>query len=178
MSQIYQYVPGKETDYLLLQWLENMRHSGELSKTISSNYQHPTAFLQFFQQPRLLYFKLDSLDNISHTVWLEPCMGSYFLGYWVHPAARGRLKEKVDMLYMVIDLVFQADVSTIAGFIQERPTPEETCTFIKIHERLGYTYRGFVPGFFEGKDCHIVAITPEGLKDNGWWKRWRREHTS
>jgi len=160
---VYQYTPCKDHDYALLQWLERMRHDGELDKVIAQNSQAPSAFLQMFSQPRQLYFKLDEMGNIALAVWIEPCMGSAFLGYYAQPAYR-KNREVVHFMFDMLDSIFNYGLPMVCGFVQERPTPKETAAFIKLHEKMGYTYRGFIPKFFDGTDCHIVALTAEDWK--------------
>lgn len=175
--QIYQYVPCAEMDWVLLQWLDRMRNDRELNKVFSQGAHAPSSFLAMMQAPRQLFFQLDGLGNLKYACWLEPCMGNVFLGYYAQPAYR-KNREGVHFLFDVFEYVFNAGVGTIAGFIQERKTPEETQAFIKLHEKMGYTYRGFIPLMFDGKDCHVVALTAEDwAKPNKMKERWKRERS-
>lgn len=153
-----------------------MKTEGDLEHTLSLSVRSPSAFLNFFQTRPLIYC-LDELLNITHAAWVEPCMGSVFLSYYVAPAARARQKEKCYFLYDVIDRVFQDGVNCVVGIIQERETPSMTDEFIKIHERLGYTYSGRLPYFFDGKTAHLVSMSRRDWEqNNGRFKiRWRRE---
>lgn len=170
---IYQYYPCKELDWMLLGWMNRMQADGELEKTISVNNGTPSLFLQFFQNRRL-FFTTDDFGNLTRACWLEQCMGSVFIGYYIHPDARRDQLNKVFFLYDILELIFSHGVPVVVGFIQERATTKETGKFIFLHERLGYKYRGFVPQFFDGKNCHIVAFTKEDWDvGNGWKTRWQ-----
>lgn len=175
---IYEYYPEPQLDWMLLGWLNRMGSDGELSKTLSLGNGAPSTFLQFFQQRRL-FFTVDAFNNLTRACWIEPCMGSIFLSYYIHPDVRADQKEKVGFLFDMISAIFESGVPVVVGFIQERDNRDETDQFIELHKRLGYTYRGSVPHFFDGKDCHIVAITSEDwrTKPNEWktrWQQWRR----
>jgi len=172
--EIYEYYACKELDWILLNWMSRMEADGELTKTLSVGNGTPTYMLQFFQNRRL-FFTTDEFGNLTRACWIEPCMGSVFIGFYIHPNVRADQKGKVFFLYDMINAIFNQGVPVIAGFIQERPTSEETSKFIKLHERLGYRYRGFVPHFFDGRDCHIVAITKENWEQGTEWKRrWEK----
>ena len=180
--EIYEYFPCPEMDWMLLGWMNRMKSDGELSKTINCGDGTPSEFLAFFR-PRRLFVTVDEFNNLTRACWIEMCMGSVFLGYYISPAARADHKNKVFFLYDIIGAVFSSaehNVPVVAGFIQQRPTPEETNKFIALHVRLGYTYRGFIPKFFDGKDCHIVAMTREDWEgmDSEWKRSWMadREH--
>lgn len=172
---IYEYYPCPELDYMLLGWLQRMAADGELDKTISCGNGTPSEFLMFFRHRRL-FFTVDEFNNLSRACWVESCMGSVFIGYYIHPNARTDQANKVYFLYDIIDAIFRHGdtVPVIVGFIQQRPTQHETEKFIQTHVRLGYTYRGYMPKFFDGKDCHIVAITREDWEglNNEWKRRW------
>lgn len=176
-NTVYRYSPSQQMDYILLQWLERMRHDGELSKVISSGNHAPSSFLSFMGPPRVLWFQLDSLGNLSYACWVEPVMGSVFLSYYAQPAFR-RNREVLYFIYDIRDMLFKAGVPVICGLIQERETYDETKAFLKLHSNIGYTYRGALPNFFDGKDCHLVAITkedwfepknPHMIKSQGKW---------
>lgn len=172
-KNIYLYQPGVDMDYVLLHWLERMRHDGEIHKVVSKHNHTPSTFLALFGPPRQLFFKLDDLGNLALACWIEPCMGSVFLAYYAQPAYR-KHREVAHFIFDCFDMVFTAGIPSLCGLIQERPTPEETSAFIKLHEKLGYTYRGNLPKFFDGKDCHLVAMTQEDwATDNAMKRRWR-----
>lgn len=178
MLEIYEYFPSREMDWILLGWLTRMQTDGELEKTLSVNQGTPSLFLQFFQHRRL-FVTLDEFNNISRACWLEPCMGSVFLAYYIHPNFRSDQKEKVFFLYDIINQVFEYGANSIVGFIQQRPTSEETDKFIDLHVQLGYDYRGFLTRFFDGKDCHLVEMTAEKWRQGGRWKeRWSIDRQS
>lgn len=173
--QIYQYYPCRELDWMLLNWMTRMERDEELNKTISVGNGTPSMFLQFFQNRRL-YFTADDFGNLTRACWIEACMDSVFIGYYIHPDARRDEKNKVFFLYDILDEIFKLGVPVVVGFIQERPSTKETKQFVFLHERLGYTYRGFVPKFFNGEDCHIVAMTEDDwAKGNEWKRRWEQE---
>ena len=174
-KSVYRYVPGTDVDYVLLNWFNRMVHDGELTHTLSSAVRAPGQFLQFFLQRPLLY-KIDSLYNITHAAWMEPCMGSVFLSYYVAPGSRGMNKEKGFFLYDVIDAVFVDGANTVCGIVKERATRADTKRIIEVHEFLGYTYSGRVKHFFDGADAHLVAITKdEWAALNSAYKRaWAR----
>ena len=173
-DQVYIYQPG-EMDWLLLNWMSRMQHDGDLDHTLSQGLHNPFAFLSFMAA-RQLFFRLTDLNNISYACWFEPCMGNTFMSYYVSPEARDEHEEKVFFLFDMINLAFTSGAKTICGLIQERETPAQTQRFIKIHLRLGYTYAGMVPHFFDGKDCHVVAYTVENweAQDGRWQRAWRR----
>lgn len=156
--QLYRYSPSDEMDYVLLNWRSVMLNEGDLDHTLSAGVRAPSQFLNFFGQ-RPLLFALDSFSNISHACWVEPCMGSVFLSYYVSRAARGRQKEKCFFLYDMFQRVFDEGANSIVGMIQERETPEQTQAVLDIHKRLGYTYAGRLPAFFDGKTAHLVSLT-------------------
>ena len=162
---IYRYLPTKQADWILLQWLSRMETDGDLLHTLSESVRIPSEFLKFFES-RPLFYKLDSFLNIAHAAWFEPCMGSAWLSYYVAPGFRKHQKEKCFFLYDMIDYAFKEGANCICGVIQERETPEATDIFIRIHERLGYTYSGRVKKFFDGKDAHLAAITDEEWENN------------
>lgn len=162
-SEVYQYFSCKEMDYILLNWLERMRHDGELDKVISRNNQSPSTFLLMFQQPRQLFFKLDNLGNIAYAAWVEPCMGSVFFSFYTSLSHR-RKREGLRFLCDMFRMVFDAGVPIICGFIQQRPTPKEMSNAIQMHKKLGYRYRGYLPHFFDGKTCHVVTLSKEDFE--------------
>ena len=172
---IYQYVPG-QMDWLLLNWMTRMEHDGELTYTLSAGVRTPLVFLNFMAA-RHLFFRLTELQNISYACWFEPCMGNTFMGFYTSPDIRDQHEEKVFFLFDMINLAFECGTQTICGLVQERDTPNVTSKFIKAHLRLGYTYAGMVPHFFDGKDCHVVAYTIEqweGNQGGRWQNAWRR----
>ena len=177
---VYLYQTHQLLDLVMLQWLEQMRRDGDLEHTLSAGVRTPFQFLQFINN-RILLYRVDTFSNVTHALWLEPCMGSVFLSYYVRPEARVDHKSELLFLYDCIDAVFAAgDVNTICGFIQHRQTDDETRRFIRLHERLGYTYSGRVEKFFDGRDCHVVAMTREAWEANdGRFKRaWRRARSA
>ena len=177
-NRVYQYSPSPQMDYILLQWMERMRHDGELDKTISKANQSPYTFLAFFQQPRQLWFQLDELGNLSLACWIEPCMGSVFLSYYAQPAYR-KNREVAHFIFDCFDMIFKAGIPVICGLIQQRPTEQEMEAFLKLHEKMGYIRSGKLPKFFDGKDCHIVCLTAENWsKPNKMKERWERNRKS
>lgn len=96
-------------------------------------------------------------------------MGSAFLSFYVVPGVRDMRREKFYFFYDMIDLAFNNDlypVTAIAGMIQERPQPNVTKRFIELHQRLGYSYSGKLPKFFDGHDCYFVSMTADDWDDN------------
>lgn len=176
--QVYQYHPSQQMDYILLQWLERMRHDGELDKVISKGNQSPSTFLHLMGTPRVLWFQLDSLGNLAYACWCEYVMGSMFLNYYAQPAYR-KNREVAHFIFDMFDMIFKAGIPVICGMIQERPTPEETEAFIKLHEKMGYQRCGMVPHFFDGKNCYFVALTAEEwAKPNKMKARWEKARAS
>ena len=169
MDEIYQYQPSPEHDFLLLQWLNVLCASKEIDKTFTSVHQAPSRFLAFFTG-RPLFFQVNEFGNIKRACWFEPCMGSAFWGMWIDEGAR-YLEPKANIAfadYMINQAL--ATVPVIVGLIQERASLVETAKFVALHQKAwGFKYRGTVPHFFEGKDCHIVALTAED------WHTWVAE---
>ena len=171
---VYQYYPSIQQDYILLQWLERMRHDGELDKIISKGNQSPSTFLNLMGNPRRLWFQLDSLGNLSYACWVEYAMGAMFLSYYAQPAYR-KNREVAHFIFDVFESLFSNGIPVICGLIQERPTPEEMDAFLKLHEKMGYKRCGMLPYFFDGKNCHLVALTAEDwAKPNAMKARWQR----
>lgn len=176
MLEIYQYDTSPAADWMLLQWMERMRRDGELDHTLSCGNGTPSRFLAFFQSRRL-FFTVDDFGNLTRACWIEPCMGSVFLSYYVSPDVRADQKEKVFFLFDIVNEIFNMGVPVIVGLIQERDDPKDTQRFVDLHERLGYSYAGVLDGFFDGKDCHLVQYKRSVWEswDNGWQKRWRAD---
>ena len=179
--QVHRYVPSTEMDSILLVWRAVMVAEGEFAHTFSQTVEAPSAFLHFFDH-RPLVFTIDEFGNIVHAAWIELCMGSVFLSYYVAKGARYQQKKKYQFLYDIIDQAFREGANSVVGVIQERDTPEATQSFIEIHRRLGYVYGGRLPKFFDGKTAHLVTITNtrwatlEDDEDGGKFKRsWLRE---
>lgn len=177
---VHLYQSHAMLDYVMLQWLEQMRKDGDLEHTLSAGVRTPFQFLAFINN-RILLYRMDTFSNVTHALWLEPCMGSVFLSYYVRPESRVDHKSELLFLYDCIEAIFATgDVNAICGFIQHRQTDEATRRFIRLHERLGYTYSGRVEKFFDGRDCHVVAMTREAWEGNdGRFKRaWRRARSA
>ena len=142
----------------------------ELSKTFSQAQQSPSRFFDFFKV-RPLFYQFNDFDLIKRACWFESCMGSAFWGMWIDPGAR-HTEPKANLMFadFMINEAFKSGINTLAGLIQQRPSHIETIKFIWMHERgWGFEYCGCVPYFFDGKDCHIVALTAER------WRRWVEE---
>lgn len=171
---VYQYMPSPAMDYILLQWLERMRHDGELDKIISKGNQAPSTFLHFMGSPRALWFQLDSLGNLAYACWIESVMGSIFLSYYAQPAYR-KNREVAHFIFDMFDMIFKSGIPVICGLIQERPNEEEHEAFLRLHEKMGYQRAGMLPHFFDGKHCYLVALTAESWdKPNVMKARWQR----
>lgn len=109
-------------------------------------------------------------------------MGSVFLSYYAQPAYR-KNREVAHFIFDCFDMVFKAGIPVICGLIQQRLTPEETNNFIRLHAKMGYQWRGRLPYFFDGKDCHMVALTKEdwekpNLRLAKMQERWRKNRES
>lgn len=176
--QVYQYIPSQQMDYILLQWLERMRHDGELDKIISKGNQAPASFLGLMGNPRSLWFQLDSLGNIAYACWIEYAMGSIFLSYYAQPAFR-KNREVAHFIFDMFEMIFGAGIPVICGLIQERPDEDENEAFLRLHEKMGYQRCGMLPHFFDGKNCYLVALTAESwAKPNKMKMRWERDRAS
>lgn len=174
-SETYRYIPCEEADWMLLQWLSRMKYDGELDKTLSKGTQSPSAFLAFFNPVlRQLFFQIDDFGNIKRACWVEMTMGSVFLSYYAAPGHR-RHRDTPFFIFDCFDMVFQAGIPVICGLIQERPTQKETMNFIRLHEKMGYEYCGWIPKFFDGCTCHLVALTKESWENLGGPKKhWEK----
>ena len=167
MVDVIQYTPGRDMDYALLNWMERMINDQDIDKTLTSAQKTPSKFLEFFRV-RPLFFQVDDLSNIKRACWFEPCMGSAFWGIWIHPGARTtEPKANIQFADFMINEAFKSGIPTLVGLIKDRPTIAETAKFIMLHSKAwGFSYQGKVPKFFEGRDCHIVALTAED------WQAW------
>lgn len=178
---VHRYRAG-EADWLLLNWLSVLRTSGEIEHTLSKGVNSPSAFLSFFQYRPMVY-TTTSLGNVDRAAWIEPSMGSVFLGFWLAEDKRYYNKDSLVFLCDVIDQCFVEGANSLAGVIKERATPEITDAFIRQHERLGYSYCGRLPNWFDGENAHIVAMSAvEWENFNGRakhaWRRWREGATT
>lgn len=167
---IYQYVPSAEVDYSILLWQSRLLNDGEFGKTFSKPLEAPSAFLMFFQS-RPLFFQVDEFNNIQRAAWFEPWLTGLFMGFYIHPSMRHtEPKQNILFLHTMLDMALQT-YPVVIGMIQERPTPEETEKFLKLHERLGYERIGKVPYLFDNQTAHFVAITRENFNGRRQ-KRW------
>lgn len=159
-SPIVQYQPSREFDYAVLNMLEAIEQNWDADYLLSPALRTPSTLLAYFSQWPL-YTQFHA-NQIVHAGWFIPFMGAAVLDHWVHPDYRGT-KHHAYFLFELIQGAFDFGAHAVIGWVQERATYEETCKFIRLHEKLGYEYSGLMKQCFEGQDCHVMVITQDGF---------------
>lgn len=159
-SPIVQYQAGRDMDFAVLAMQETMRASWDIDYLLPPELHTPSGMLTYFQNWPLFVQFLD--NQIVHAGWFIPFMGAVVMNFWVHPDYRRR-RDVGYFLFELLQGAFDHGVNAIIGWIQEREDADTTRRFIRLHEKFGYEYSGLMKQCFEGQDCHVVVLTPEGF---------------
>ena len=149
--KLYTHGTDPEADLLMAQWWLRMRDDGDLAKVFLRSAHTLSGFWDCWRNVDLM-LEVDD-KGIYIAMWMEYYMGTGILGLYVRPDKRHSIGAIRNVLRLY-KYIFDAGLKTVIGITKQE-------TLLPMHERLGYTVLGMVPGIYGGEDGYIVTLTAE-----------------
>lgn len=151
---MFQYIPGKEHDLLLLQWWEKLFKSGELQTTYGSGAESLGTFYELFRAPKLALMDADE-EGIFFCMSLEPFMSGAAATLWI----RDDKRRSIDLL-KTLRLCYEKALDhfpVLIGVTRQQRLLEE-------HVKWGYTVLGEIPALMDKQPTWVVYLTKAGYE--------------
>ena len=148
------YQPSREHDLVVSAWWARLVAGPDAERTFTPSVTDTlSAFLGFFQQPKHLVFKLDTV-GIWFAAWLEPVMSGAYFGLWIR---EDRRHSKLALVAFEESLSIAFTIFPVLIGVTRQPD------LIDGHKRLGYTLLGQIPYLWDDTDVYIMFITKDAF---------------
>ncbi len=145
-----QYVPGIETDLLLLSWWHTMATCDDLERGFSVELAPCGAFLASMRQCDLVYVADDT--GIWFAAWFEPKMCGAFYGLWIRSDKRhNHISQQLVLDSMSYGL--ERYRVLVLATLHQRVVDQGV--------RFGFTFMGTIPHLFDGEPTHVAWLDEE-----------------
>lgn len=137
-------------DYLLAQWWVEITLDGSRDQL----FVPPTTLgqmLAYFQNDVSLIYERD--DRLWFAMWFTPMFSGLSASLWCRRDRRGSRA-----FIAAAEWAYETALQAVPVLLGVTTQPK----LLKVHERLGYTIVGSVPGLIDGKMAWIVALTRDG----------------
>lgn len=158
------YRASPATDLLLARWWEVLQDSRDFGRVFSQSTAPLSAFLAYFQLPRVLAYDTDD-SGIAWACWFDPLLSGAAVGLWVTPHLR-RTRWNLERWDRVVSAAFRQ--WPVLFSITRHPEIARSL------ERLGYTALGRVPFLLDGHDVQFCYLTRAGHETRRAAWPWNR----